>query len=39
MNKNNLVVRGVLKNNGYFTVRLTVRGGEVSPLGPDCKQM
>ena len=28
------------KKNGLFTVRLTVRGwGEVSPLGPDRKQM
>ena len=25
--------------NGYFTVRLTVRKGAISPLGPDHKQM
>ena len=31
----------VKKKNGIFTVRLTVRGrgGGVSPLGPDRKQM
>ena len=33
-----ITFRGVVKN-GYFTVRLTVRGGGVSHLGPDRKQM
>ena len=28
-----------LSKNGYFTVRLTVRKGGISPLGPDRKQM
>ena len=30
--------RGVVKN-GYFTVRLIVRGVGVSPMGPDRKEM
>ena len=29
----------VSHKNGYFTVRLTVRGGGVNPVGPDHKQM
>ena len=32
-----LVRRGI--KNGYFTVRLTVKEGGFSPLGPDRKQM
>ena len=30
-------IRGVVKNHGYFTVRLIVRGGggAVNPLSPD----
>ena len=31
-------IRGVVKN-GLFTVKLTVREGGISPLGPDREQM
>ena len=31
-------LRGVVKN-GLFTVKLTVREGGISPLGPDREQM
>ena len=30
---------GATKKNGYFTVRLAVRGRGISPVGPDRKQM
>ena len=33
------IMKSGVKKNGYFTVRLTVRGGRVSNLGPDCMQM
>ena len=37
-NKTTTIIREVVKNK-HLTVRLTVGGGGVSHLGPDCKKM